>query len=532
MILRKPYAFFIKHFKLIHIILAVLVFYAIYNTKLLLDFFNEYADSIINVIGQDLTFILLPGLFRFVPILIIIVTIVIMIVMFVKKKPSFFYIINILIYIYLFVIIQVSHSTLNTMSLTLIDGRTVRLVRDLIAVAFIIQFISAVFISVRATGFDVKKFNFKEDLKDLEISEEDREEVEVELTIDKNKINRNVRRFIRYFKYAYKENKLLANLTISGIAIGVVIIMYFIFFNQTPIIQQNQVFDGNGFTIAVNESYLTNTNYERKQIDNEFYYLILRIQIKNNMFKSTSFDIATTKVLIENYVYTPTVANIESFSDFGKVYQGEKISSEYENKVLIYQIPKQLIDKDMIFSYVDKNKVNQNSPTDSIKVKLNAIDLTKIKSTNKTTLTNELKLENSILDDYKIIINDFSIERQYKLNYDFCIDKECYVSYEYIKPSITTSQDKVLLRIKGNLKSEESIPDIYNLCDFIEKFGKIYYTVDNDKKVQSIKLKEIIPKYATEPDTYYIEILEEVIYSDKLSIVFMIRDRNYEYILK
>ena len=117
MILRKPYAFFIKHFKLMHIILSVLVCYSLYNTKELLEFFNEYAKTIINVTGQNLYEILIPGLFHILPFLIIIFSIIILVVLAIKKKPNLFYIINIFIYIYTFIIIEVSNSTLHTMSL-------------------------------------------------------------------------------------------------------------------------------------------------------------------------------------------------------------------------------------------------------------------------------------------------------------------------------------------------------------------------------------------------------------------------------
>ena len=89
MILRKPYAFFIKHFKLIHLILAVFVFYAIYRTKLLLDFFNEYSLATINVTGQDLVTPLLPTFFQIIPILIILFATIVLVVMAYKNHASF-----------------------------------------------------------------------------------------------------------------------------------------------------------------------------------------------------------------------------------------------------------------------------------------------------------------------------------------------------------------------------------------------------------------------------------------------------------
>ena len=215
MILRKPYAFFIKHFKLIHIILAVFAFYSIYKTKLLLDFFNEYSASIMDVTGQDLISPLLPGLFQIVPLLIIIFSLIVLFVMAFKKKPYFFYIIIMAIYLFTFIMLQVSKGTLNTLYVTMLDVRAIRLIRDLVMVTFIAQLASVIFIVVRATGFDVKKFDFKSDLKEIEINEEDREEVEVQLNFDTNKGIRGLRRRLRYLKYTYKENKLLFNLVIA-----------------------------------------------------------------------------------------------------------------------------------------------------------------------------------------------------------------------------------------------------------------------------------------------------------------------------
>ena len=65
--------------------------------------------------------------------------------------------------------------------------RTVRLIRDFISISFIIQFYSAVILIIRAVGFDIKKFDFNNDLKEMEINESDREEFEVQINFDKNK---------------------------------------------------------------------------------------------------------------------------------------------------------------------------------------------------------------------------------------------------------------------------------------------------------------------------------------------------------
>ena len=45
MILRKPYAFLVKHFKLIHILLTLVIAFLVYRTNIILNFLNEYIAS-------------------------------------------------------------------------------------------------------------------------------------------------------------------------------------------------------------------------------------------------------------------------------------------------------------------------------------------------------------------------------------------------------------------------------------------------------------------------------------------------------
>ena len=48
----------------------------------------------------------------------------------------------------------------------------------------LVKAIAFVFAFIRSTRFDIKKFNFTEDLEDVDIHEEDREEVELQIEFD------------------------------------------------------------------------------------------------------------------------------------------------------------------------------------------------------------------------------------------------------------------------------------------------------------------------------------------------------------
>ena len=82
------------------------------------------------------------------------------------------------------------------------------------------------------------------------------------------------------------------------------------------------------------------------------------------------------------------------------------------------------------------------------------------------------------------------------------------------------------------MEYERNIEGITDLYDFIEKFGKLYYVIDGQKKQQNISFKEVKSKKVNSNNTYYVEVLEEVINASNISIKFTIRNKNYEYILK
>ncbi|MEG2321930.1 MAG: hypothetical protein RSB71_00360 [Bacilli bacterium] len=532
MILRKPYAFFIKHFKLIHVILAVLACYSVYRTKIILDFFNTYVSSIMSVAGQDLIGTLLYGMVYITPIFIILITGLVLGIMIFKKKPNFFYIINILVFIFVVVILFVASGVLSKLEIALVDVRTIRLVRDLLSVSFILQLLFAMIVIVRATGFNIKKFDFKKDLHDLKIEDKDREEFEVELSFDINETKRNVRKWLRKAKYVYKENKILI-LSIAGILIiGSGFLVYNNIIKKEPIINQNTYFYGNNFTMNITNSYLTNKDYKNKTINDDYYYLVLKLKIKNNTSKMVSLDVATAKILIGNYVYLPITSKRDDLFDFGSVYEGETIGNDYENKTLVYEIPKQIIKENMIFSFVDKTtlKTNEKFKRTKVIIKYEQFkDETEIKEHN---LTETIDFKDTVLDGYNIKINSYDMAKSYKLQYNFCVNKECFPSYEVIKPNVASNYDKILLKINGSLNKNGNLKNIFDLYDFIDYFGYLKYEINGVSKMQNIKFEEVVSKKAHEKDIYYIEVLEEINKADKISLIFKNRGQNNEYILK
>ena len=105
-----------------------------------------------------------------------------------------------------------TYNLIGRMEENIISIRVVKLARDFMIIVFVIEFITAIRTFIYSTGFDIRKFNFGEDLAELEATEEDREEFEVDFEVDVNKAHRHVRKRTRFIRYIYIENKFLIDL--------------------------------------------------------------------------------------------------------------------------------------------------------------------------------------------------------------------------------------------------------------------------------------------------------------------------------
>ena len=77
-----------------------------------------------------------------------------------------------------------------------LELKTLRLYRDILRITELFQYITIAFVLIRGLGFDIKKFNFKEDIADLNLSQDDEEEVELSLGTNEV-IFRKIRKKIR-----------------------------------------------------------------------------------------------------------------------------------------------------------------------------------------------------------------------------------------------------------------------------------------------------------------------------------------------
>ena len=199
MILRKPYALLIQYFQKIHLVLILLCAYIFYKLTFLTTFVSDFVktesyNSYYEPISSYINVFLIISV-----IIVIITTITLIILLRYKKKPWKVYLFPLLEYTLILGLLIYITSYFNKFT-ELSSIPAIMAARDLLNIASIFQYAIFVIFGIRFLGIDLKKFGFTNDEEYLDIKEEDREEFEVNIEFDKDKIKRTYKKFIRNAK--------------------------------------------------------------------------------------------------------------------------------------------------------------------------------------------------------------------------------------------------------------------------------------------------------------------------------------------
>ena len=179
--------------------------YGIYKTNNLSNFFNNYARNTSGFYESTLVSTYINSLFFMSLVFIIILSTIVFILMKQKEKPAKLYITIVITYAFLLILLFVDGGYLRTIIIEELPPRTTRILRDINSIIVIPQILLSISVFIRSIGFNIKKFNFSQDIEDLAIDVSDSEEFELTIGTDSGKINRLIRKNKRELKYFYLE---------------------------------------------------------------------------------------------------------------------------------------------------------------------------------------------------------------------------------------------------------------------------------------------------------------------------------------
>jgi len=529
MILRKPYAFLIKHFKLIHLILTILMYLFFQRIRELVDFFNYYIDlktfeNITNVVSEHYNM-----WYIFLPLIIIAVIVIIMWLLITKEKPIKYYIISIITYVIELIGMIVAYVMLVTIQQGEPNVTIITIFRDFLDLLSYLPIPLLIVSLIRGVGFNIKHFNFKKDMSELNIAEEDNEEFEVEVNVDTEDIKSKINRKKRFIKYVYLENKKIF-WSVGFISVLIIALGIFLVINSgEKIYKEGVTFKAYGNEVTINKSYKTEYAANGNIVKKDKFFIIVSLNITNTLKEEN--DLPYENIYLktsENDKYSPTDDYLECFNEFGIRYLSYDKLREEETKevILVYEIDNKFIDSDYRLEYLVNEETTENDFIQEyikIDLKPKKYDKTTIVSTKKIGET--LTLDGSLLEGTEITISEIEFSNKYNHKYKQVIGG---VEKEFIKPIYPTDLSrykKTIMRIKVNLKKNKNLnPKVYS--SIFEKYATIEYEKSDKKTRQKPNIIDLTPNNS---EYVYLEVVHAAMEANEVSLVFTIRDKEYKY---
>lgn len=350
MVFRKPYAFLIKHFRLIHLVITGLLVYIVSFSNKIYSFIGDCISDQVNkynalefidyriyiwILLSMVLFFIIYWLFRY------------------KDKPRTIYMISIFGYLLLGIYFFVLFSYFTGLPNNIIDQKIIRAYRDIMLIILGFQYLIIIIMFIRGLGFDVKKFNFTKDIQELNLTHEDGEEIEVNVNVDTNNIMRHVRKSKREFGYFFQEYKviILSIIIILLIIIGFVGYKYF-----SKLLKVYDQGENIGYT---NNIVIKNSYYN---ISNDKNYIIVNFDIFK-YGREDRFNVNNMILLVGDNQYLPNKNICYKFDYLGNCYKKQYIDSTSRNYILVYEVN----NLNLKNSYI----LYKESYENSFKVKLN-----------------------------------------------------------------------------------------------------------------------------------------------------------------
>ena len=546
MILRKPYAFLIKHFKAIHIVLFLLNAIVIYQATALVSFINLYIQNGYSASADAPT----VSIEFFLPIIgIFIITGLIISLFKNKQKPTTDYALTVLYYIVFSVMCFLSKTVFTQLVENQVSIATARIYHDISIIVFIPLFICAILYLIRALGLNVRQYQFEKDIREL-AQDSDNEEIEVSINFDTYKQKRNIRRVLYELWYYYKENKLFISVILL-VALGG-FIFYLTGLNKSFITNYKQtdtvMYGSKGVIFNFEQPVITDVDCGGNQIKKNKSYVVLEVYIKETSSIARQFKFSELKLFDKtDYKYiSPSKDMSSKFLDIGKSFTDYTYRKASENGSSM------IIDKDtgrsFILAYeIDKENTKHEYEAriqqgyevyrgiyypKAIVVKLDPLILSStISISSQDMLVNPVvDLSPTVLKNTKVEIKGYEIKDAVDYKYCKTIDgvKNCDLMDEVTNADFFSTE--MLMKLDGKITIDSKSP--FGKAGqkekaFINNFMTVEYTVNGEKF--TAKLKDYTPENLL--DGYVVRVPRRIKNATSIKLITTIRFQRYELTL-
>ncbi len=529
MVLKKPYAFIIKHFRIIHLICLLPMIYLIIKTRGIVSFFSDYVANNYALSGNvalgnlSASYI---NIFMYVAVILILaIFITLAFILQYKNKPTKFYSFAIIYYIAMFIFITLGLTIFQKIEADTLDNTLARIIRDFIFLVHYSQYFFVIFTAIRGIGFNIKKFDFKGDIENLEISSEDSEEFEFLVGKDNYKTQRTIRRFLRELVYYYKENKFIFTLIV---VIIIVIIGSSLYTNRTVYQKEYKINDNVAFgylNFKVQNAYITDTDLSGSKIKNGKKYLIILAQVTNRYRDDYILSYGNVQLVINKLRLSPNLNVVNNFTDLGRPFLGTLIKGNTSiNYIFAYEMDENLVTKNYtIETYSGYDTTPGGIGAIRRKIVINPTYLSKNNVSDVIGLNSKISLNSPQLGKSEVTIKDYEVTNRFSYIKNG-VRQDIYID-------IAKDYGKTLMILDYSLVLDDEAPymDVTKTYkSFFEDFLIIKYTY-NGKEYQE-KVKLINPSGYS--DKLIFKVSKYVADASDIQAVISLRNKDYSVRLK
>lgn len=545
MIIRKPFAFIVEKFKLLHFIVLIPCIYLIYMFWRISDFFNTfvsdgYVTTIADVGGKYFSFLMV------ITTVIVIIFATLFTILF-KRKNKFYlpYLLVLIIYLIVLGTCLFLPGLLHSAEVASLESSSSLIVRGVVSILFYSQIVSGLVIILLSFGFDVRTGDFLDIKEEINLDEDDSEEVEINLKSDDYKAKRFARRYAREIKYYIIENKNIFK--VLGIILGVVIVFFagkfILSLNRS--VKVDQSFSYSSFNLSFNSSVLSTLDYNGNVIRKGKIYLASKVTVTNRtngLLALATYDFCLE---VDDDCYYPVLDKSGKFIDLAKPYYGEQIGKNSTNEyVLVYELDESLIKNKYKIKVLDSLTYKKNDVIPKYKeVVVTPAFSDSIKNVGTYNLNDEIDLAGTTLKNTKLKVTKADISQYYRYSYFECKSDDCDVdsctdeseNCKKLQDAVAAGYSKYFVIMDGEFTLDEnSSYSKYKLGsnDFFGDFATINYRIkDNDGNVVVNNYTGV--KNATPKKSKGKIILEaNSVIKDATEIDLVLTIRNQRYTLK
>ena len=526
MIIKKPYAFIIRHFKAINLVIAgCLAFLSFNATNLQEQFVSLKTSKMYTYAGAE--FLISNNIYLFIVVGLILTGLVYYLLK-EKKKPTRAYL-SILAYFIgtALLILYLKKVCSNLVSGTVTDS-TLSLARDASMMIRYVGFGLFVVVFIRGIGFNLGQFNFSKDIREMKIVEEDSAEFEVMIGQNNYKYMRGLRRFLRECKYYFLEN--LVYFEMLGALFLVACGIYGLYYYKTYLdrAKEEAIMTVDGFNYTINGSYITGEDYNGNYVKDKSRFVVVNMTVTNLLMEDRELDL--TKISIQNgkIEFFPTLNYNGKFYDLGVPYQDKQklISGEPTEITLTFEVPGTTNVRNWTL------RIQESIDNNGLKVlvmyrkfKITTKDIDSEDKDTTFTLGQDIKTNTVNHNMFKMNVQKYDFSDSYEIKYALCSSKMiCDLQRKIISSTRNSTDTMLIMNLNYTMYDDAYFTKTFTtLNEVFSNYVTVIYTVGTKEYQEKCELvtNDIVNNYI------FIKVSRRIKQAKDVKVKFDFRNQKY-----